>query len=469
VPQHPHVNMGLPRLAQRARPKVHFAPRANWMNDPNGLIFWNGRYHLFYQYNPHGTAHANVSWGHAVSDDLLHWKDLPMALVPTPGSADEDGCWSGCAVVKDGRVYLLYTGVRAGCQRPCLARALDDDLTSFEKIAVPAIEEEPLPGLTGFRDHTVRVVGGEFRQLVGAGSPELGGCVLEYRSEDLISWEYCGVFLSAKQVGLTGDMWECPDFFPIGGQWYLVVSQHVNGAPADVAYVEGALVEEGFCPQRSGRLDEGKRWYASQSFTVPGGERVAFGWLREREHEVPEYERSRVGVMSLPRRLFALAGGGLGMAPFGGLSELRARPFAMGALADKAVQMVAPSPCTALEVEVAGDAGVPVVVELLDDNDSLVLRTTVLGDSIELSGENSSSLLSNNVTSHRSGGRQGVRIFYDSGICEAYTASGAARSEIFYGRRPVGRVAVRWGEPGYGMNAVRERSTVKAWELANIW
>ncbi len=196
------------------------------MNDPNGLIFWKGRYHMFYQCNPASTEHTNVCWGHAASEDLVHWEDLPLALAPTLGSPDEDGCWSGCAVVHEGSVYLLYTGVRGKRpnhrQRPCLARALDDGLVSFEKLAAnPVISEEPLPGLIGFRDHTVRRVDGGFHQLIGSGSEVLGGCTFEYRSTNLVSWDYSGVFLDAKSSDLPGAMWECPDLFRLGtgGSW----------------------------------------------------------------------------------------------------------------------------------------------------------------------------------------------------------------------------------------------------------
>lgn len=439
------------------------------MNDPNGLVFWNGRYHLFYQHNPHGTAHANVCWGHAVSDDLLHWKDLPLALVPTPGSADQDGCWSGCAVVKEGQVYLLYTGVQAGRQRPCLAVALDDDLVSFEKIAGPVIAEEPLEGLVGFRDHTVRLVGGEFRQLVGAGSALLGGCVLEYRSEDLLHWDYCGVFLSAKQVGLRGEMWECPDLFQADQGWFLVVSEMVRGKASHVAYVEGAFEHGTFRPHGSGRLDAGPRWYAPQSLTVPGGERVAFGWLREREHDLPEGEGGRVGVMSLPRRLFRAPKGGLGMAPQEGVNGLRARPFGRAGAADKTTVLVTPGPCRALEIEVTADVSAPVVIDLLDETGQLVVRGTVTNEAIELGAGPSSGEPGHFTTLGESGHHQQVRFFYDMGICEVFTASGAVRSDIFYGRRPVRSVVVRSGATDAGSNASGRVRSARAWELANIW
>jgi len=90
------------------RPQYHFLPPANWMNDPNGLIQWKGQYHLFYQHNPTEPLWGNMHWGHAISDDLIHWRDLPIALAPTPGGADETGCFSGCAVVND-LPTLMYT------------------------------------------------------------------------------------------------------------------------------------------------------------------------------------------------------------------------------------------------------------------------------------------------------------------------------------------------------------------------
>ena len=96
------------------RPQYHFLPPANWMNDPNGLIEWSGQLHLFYQYNPHGAFHGTIHWGHAVSQDRVHWEDLPIALAPTPGGLDAGGCWSGCAVDDGGTPTLLYTGHAAG-------------------------------------------------------------------------------------------------------------------------------------------------------------------------------------------------------------------------------------------------------------------------------------------------------------------------------------------------------------------
>ena len=99
------------------------------MNDPNGLIHWQGVYHLFYQYNPHAAYWGAMHWGHATSTDLVHWHDAPLALAPDM-PYDRDGVFSGCAIVHDGRPVIVYTGVNSPYQLPCLAYPTDDTLTT---------------------------------------------------------------------------------------------------------------------------------------------------------------------------------------------------------------------------------------------------------------------------------------------------------------------------------------------------
>jgi len=94
------------------RPAYHLLPSHNWMNDPNGPIWWKGKYHLFYQLNPHAAVWGDMHWGHAVSPDMVHWRHQPIALEPTPGGADSEGCFSGSAVVLNGVPTFIYTGVQ---------------------------------------------------------------------------------------------------------------------------------------------------------------------------------------------------------------------------------------------------------------------------------------------------------------------------------------------------------------------
>jgi beta-fructofuranosidase len=449
----------------RRRPGAHFAPKANWMNDPNGLIFWNGQYHLFYQHNPRSTTpFAKICWGHAKSPDLVHWEDLPLALTPTPGSVDEDGCWSGRAVVNNGQVFLLYTGFGQRRQRPCAARALDDQLVSFEKLKEnPVIPDEPLPGLIGFRDSAVRRVNGELRQLIGSGSASTGGCLLEYSTKDLTSWDYCGIFLSASAAGLPGQMWECPDFFEVDGRSFLVISLLEGKDPLGVLSVGGAIKGDQFFPEVERRLDIGSRWYAPQSFDAPDGRRIVFGWLREHEDELPESDRGRVGVMSLPRQLFAAPDGTLGMAPIAELKRLQSEVFALvGEGRGDGTILSTTRDVEAVEVEVAVTGPGTLRVDLLDKDGGIVVAAAVSAEGIELG-------TSNTAASPAGAFPAGpVRFFYDGGICEVFTANGVARSEIFYDRPLVRSVAVR-GQPMGQQTRDHDRKTVQAWHLANIW
>ncbi|MCA9889246.1 MAG: glycoside hydrolase family 32 protein, partial [Anaerolineae bacterium] len=120
------------------RPHYHFLPPSNWMNDPNGLLFWKGQTHLFYQHNPYGPLWGNMSWGHAVSDDLIHWRDLPYAITPGP----EEACWSGSTLVEDDRVIAIYHGHKLGNM---VAVAHDPLLLHWEKVTGTTVIPNPCP------------------------------------------------------------------------------------------------------------------------------------------------------------------------------------------------------------------------------------------------------------------------------------------------------------------------------------
>src|SRR5579862_9046136 len=136
------------------RPQYHLLPAHNWMNDPNGPIFFRGQYHMFHQYNPKSAVWGNMNWAHATSPDLIHWQLEPIAISPTPGGPDQDGVFSGSAVLDNGRPAVIYTGVappasssdatlRDGVhtwrESQCLAVAQDDELRTWNKLAAPVI------------------------------------------------------------------------------------------------------------------------------------------------------------------------------------------------------------------------------------------------------------------------------------------------------------------------------------------
>ena len=189
---------GTPGGAGRPRPALHFAPQRNWMNDPNGLIQWRGRIHLFYQHNPGGMTLEHIAWGHASSTDLWNWADHPLALEPGPFGPDRDGCWSGCAVVHDGTPHLLYTGLRGPVTLPCLAAASDQDLirwSRYERNPVIA-GPPPEPGVRAFRDHAAWQAGSAWYQVIGGGLADRGGALFRH---------------ARQTIGTAGILAELPD------------------------------------------------------------------------------------------------------------------------------------------------------------------------------------------------------------------------------------------------------------------
>jgi beta-fructofuranosidase len=341
----------------RARPRYHFLPPANWMNDPNGLIQWRGQYHLFYQHNPAAPDWGPPSWGHAVSDDLVHWADWPLALVPTPGGPDAGGCWSGCAVDDHGTPTLIYTGVHPQVQ--CLATS-DDGLLTWHKDPANPIVAGPPPGLDvvgespGFRDPNVWREGETWYMLVGTGIRGVGGAVLLYRSADLRGWEYLGPACVGEgatpsadgPLAATGAMWECPSLFKLGYAHVLLISPQPESL--HTYYMVGDYEAGHFTPATLGQTDFGPYFYAALTTADAQGRRLMWGWVKEGRDLVARRAAGWAGVMSLPRVLSLLPGGRLGMAPPPELAALRGEHWARGG------QSVAPGDANLLE-GVAGD------------------------------------------------------------------------------------------------------------------
>lgn len=345
------------------RPRYHFLPPANWMNDPNGLIQWDGTYHLFYQYNPNGPFHGTIHWGHAASEDLIHWQHLPIALAPTPGAADEDGCWSGCTVNDGGVPTLIYSGSRGREQRPCLARSDDGLLTWRKDAGNPVIADVP-PGLdlVGFRDHAVWRESGLWYQLIGAGIRGRGGAALLYRSADLRRWEYLHPLLVGDlrhhTPVWTGAMWECPDLFALGGRHVLLVSVCDESRLYYSAAITGQYRDQRLTPAVEHKLDYGDRYfYAPQSFTDGRGRRIVFGWAQEGRSQDAQRAAGWAGVMSLPRELAIGPHGQVTMRPTPELCELRAEHASCPPL-------TAPEGTSVVLPGVAGD-GLELVAELV--------------------------------------------------------------------------------------------------------
>lgn len=293
------------------RPLYHFLPPSNWMNDPNGLVFFRGQYHLFYQHNPSGAAWGNMTWGHAVSSNLVDWRDLPHALYPD-AEYDREGVFSGCCVVADGLPTIVYTGVQPEVQ--CVATS--KDMVSWVKSPANPVIPGPPAGLevTGFRDPYVWKEGKEWRAVVGSGIKGRGGAILLYRSEDLRAWDFAGPALTLDLR--LGDMWECPNLFPLGGKWVLIIS-----TLGRAHYFVGDFADDRFVPESDGPLDSGGALYAPQVFPDGKGRRILFGWLWEQRAGAETHGWQ--GVQSLPRVLTLGKDGSLAYAPAGEVEKLR--------------------------------------------------------------------------------------------------------------------------------------------------
>lgn len=313
------------------RPRYHFLPPANWMNDPNGVIQWRGRYHLFYQHNPYGPVWGQIHWGHAVSDDLIHWEDLPIALTPTPNGPDEGGCWSGCAVDHNGVPTIFYTGIRgdhalAQSQVTCMAVGSDDLLVWQKHPANPVLTPPTDLDLTGFRDPSVWREDGGWYQLIGAGVRGVGGAALLYRSQDLLEWDYLGPLLSSQHdLGLwTGSIWECPQLLNFGNKRVLIFGVWDDGTHYTVA-ITGSYQNHRFRPEHVRKLDAGDRhFYAAQTLKDERRRYLMWGWVQE-AGPADQNTAGWSGVMSLPRELTLAPGGTLLIRPPEELTGLRER------------------------------------------------------------------------------------------------------------------------------------------------
>ena len=302
------------------RPQYHLMPAHNWMNDPNGPIFYRGRYQMFYQYNPQAAVWGNMNWAHATSPDLIHWQHEPIAISPTPNGSDRDGVFSGSAVLNNGRPTMIYTGVAPPAtdgeatlrdghhtwkETQCLAVAADDDLRTWKKLADPVIAAPPA-GLevTGFRDPFVWRENGRWMLILGSGFRGKGGAILLYTSTDLQHWTYLHPLVEgapshtdATNPVDTGDMWECPDFFPLGNKHVLLIS-----TVGKVRWKVGTYANERFSPEKEGVVDWGS-YYAAKSMLDKDGNRILWGWIPEARPNADLIAAGWAGAMALPRVL----------------------------------------------------------------------------------------------------------------------------------------------------------------------
>ncbi len=300
------------------RPLIHFSPKAHWMNDPNGMVYYKGVYHLFFQYYPGSTVWGPMHWGHATSKDLIHWQQQPIALYP-----DSLGyIFSGSAVVdknntsgfgKNGKIPLVavYTnhdpkGAKAGTntyQNQSIAYSLDNGKTWTKYSKNPVLKN---PGITDFRDPKVMWYGPRKNWIMTLATKDR---VTFYSSHDLKNWKKESEF--GENTGAHGGVWECPDLITLNYKgkkvWILIVNINPGGPNGGSAtqYFTGNFDGEKFVADSKATkwLDYGPDEYAGVTWSHTGDRRIFLGWMSNWLYasEVPTIKwRS---AMSIPREL----------------------------------------------------------------------------------------------------------------------------------------------------------------------
>ena len=296
------------------RPQYHLLPQAGSVGDPCAPRFFRGEYHVFH----HGSF-GGRGWAHAKSRDLLHWEHMPIALSPTAGSFDANGTFTGGVLPSDQGASMVYTGVtkvpraqetiRAEGLREvqCIATSLDPELRTWTKRAKPIIDGPPR-GLkvTGFRDPFGWKDGDTWYVAVGSGFPQVGGAVLLYSSKDTQNWEYLHPLAQGVWNGESfsnpvpsGEMWECPDFFPLGNKHVLLYSTE-HRTCWELGTFDKAELR--FHSESKGLLDHGT-YYAPRSMADGSGRRILWGWVQETRSRDEIRVAGWSGSLSLPRVL----------------------------------------------------------------------------------------------------------------------------------------------------------------------
>jgi sucrose-6-phosphate hydrolase SacC (GH32 family) len=329
--------------ADPARPIYHFLPPANWMNDPNGPIFHNGYFHLFYQHNPYGDDWGNMHWGHTRSQDLVHWEHLPIALGPSVDQG-EGHVFSGCARVNaEGIPLLFYTSVKTETDgfradnEQWAAIPADADWINWKKHPANPILVAATPGGPKFerdwRDPFIFTAADRTFLVLGAEYDNTAAIPL-YEAEDgsLLRWRYQGLLYQEERR--QGRFLECPNFTRIpasgpGGRpkWMLIVSPY-----GVLEYLTGDfdVANLTFTPERHGVLDPGHgdvpNFYASNLVEDEAGNCILLGWVRGFQAG-----HGWNGCLALPRRLTVGGDGWPRQAPLPALTQLRGRHWGIPA------------------------------------------------------------------------------------------------------------------------------------------
>ncbi|BCT77315.1 glycosyl hydrolase family 32 [Sinomonas cyclohexanicum] len=324
----------------RSFPRLHPRPAQGWVNDPNGIVFADGRWHVFFQHNAESARHHRIHWGHVSSADLVRWDAHPLALAPQYGGPDAYGCWTGVATLDAGVPTAVYSGVVDGSGRSQVVLARGSaDLVEWTQDGVVAAGMPDDPRVIAVRDPFLFEFAGHRWAIQGAGLDSGDAAILLYGADDLTAWEYHGVWLTSEDPVAAGlpqaNIWECPQLVRSGGSWAAVFSLWLDDQLTGVGHLVGSLALDAltglpvFAPRSCGLSDLGGSFYAPQA--VQADDRVlVWGWAKE---VTPAGVLGRTqdecdavgwsGALTFPREL-RVAGDAVELRPAPELAALRA-------------------------------------------------------------------------------------------------------------------------------------------------
>jgi beta-fructofuranosidase len=332
----PNLTIPLSKYANDIhRPKFHAMPASAWTNEPHGLIFQNGLWHLFFQKNANGPYWGNLNWGHLTSRNLINWREQKPVLTPKEGY-DKEGCWSGAIVLDDNSLpTIYYTGVDGISAQMCLATG-NTDMSVFQKAANNPIIVNPPVGQSfrDFRDPVIWKENGFWYMLVGSGvnSAGSGGTIIMYKSTDLRTWD----FIRLLKIGHPADdnagvFWEMPLFikFPDNRRVLLVNKVPEGTTPAKMLYWTGSFQDDIFTSTAEipKQLEQDFGHLSPSVFTDVQGRILAMGIIPDHAADVFQKEKGYAHTFSLPREWSLSASGNLKQKPIIELQRLRGKNF----------------------------------------------------------------------------------------------------------------------------------------------
>ncbi|GAB3794146.1 glycoside hydrolase family 32 protein [Humibacter antri] len=419
------------------RPKFHISPPRGYLNDPNGPIELGDMLHLYFQSRSLADLAVPVEWGHATTDDLVHWTLHRPAMSPLPGGLDSEGCWSGNSAVDGGRVRAYYSGHVQGRPLEHIVTALSDENgTNFGPPTRLLEDPETAEGIRMFRDPFVWTGSDGWHMAVGSVADGGPAAIRHYRSQDGLDWSYDGHLAELQRTLIedngrfidTGEGWECPQVVCVDGREVAVVcSWSFSDGPDGVL----AFLLDGTPEPR--RVDDGHDFYAPSVLRESSYGPLLFGWIMEGRDSAWWHQEGWSGAVALPRNVW-LAPDATGVdrlctEPHPALVELRVGESraADGAVLAAQAELVVPASVTG-RIRLRFGADEWVDIDLDAQWGTVAIDTDHASDDVRARGGRAVASDAFDETS----ARPALRIFLDGSVIEAFTSAGRSLTTRAY-------------------------------------